>query len=76
MKAYRELEREGLVGGRPGQGTFVLETLPGASHADLDELRTALEAWFRRAVALGLDEESVVALVSTVLREYQKEAAA
>jgi GntR family transcriptional regulator len=76
MKAYRELEMEGLVGGRPGQGTFVLQTLPGASQADLEEMRAALHQWFRRALELGLDEESIVALFSTVLREYQKEAAA
>src|SRR6058998_3465105 len=34
LKAYRELEREGLVGARPGLGTFVLKTL---SHHDLAE---------------------------------------
>ena len=29
LKAYRELELEGLVDGRPGQGTFVLRSLAG-----------------------------------------------
>src|SRR5487761_1472574 len=29
LKAYRDLEREGLVQGRPGQGTFVIGSLPG-----------------------------------------------
>ena len=29
LKAYRELEREGLVEGRPGVGTFVLRGLDG-----------------------------------------------
>ena len=29
LKAYRDLEREGLVRGRPGAGTFVIRTLPG-----------------------------------------------
>jgi len=28
LKAYRDLEREGLVRARPGQGTFVVGTLP------------------------------------------------
>jgi GntR family transcriptional regulator len=72
MKAYRELEMEGLIGGRPGQGTFVLETLPGASMDDLEELRTSLNRWLKRADELGLDEESVVALFTTTLREHLK----
>jgi GntR family transcriptional regulator len=29
-KAYRDLEREGLVRARPGQRTFVVRPLPGA----------------------------------------------
>src|SRR2546423_14980046 len=36
LKAYRELEREGLVEGRPGVGTFLLKGLDGPpphSHA-------------------------------------------
>ncbi len=28
FKAYTELEREGLVASRPGQGTFVADTVP------------------------------------------------
>ena len=28
LKAYRDLEREGLVRARPGQGTFVVGSLP------------------------------------------------
>src|SRR5439155_23773531 len=37
LKAYRELEREGLVEGRPGGGTFVLKNLggPNADHPRL-----------------------------------------
>src|SRR6266498_2145601 len=31
LKAYRELELEGLVEGRPGLGTFVLRSLAGPS---------------------------------------------
>ena len=33
LKAYRELEHDGLVEGRPGQGTFVLRSLAGPSLA-------------------------------------------
>src|SRR5215470_1920026 len=33
LKAYRDLEREGLVKPRPGQGTFVVRTLAGTDPA-------------------------------------------
>lgn len=76
MKGYRELEMEGLIGGRPGQGTFVLQALPGSSQDDLDEMRTSLNRWLERARELGLDKESVVALFSTTVHQHFKEVAA
>jgi GntR family transcriptional regulator len=76
MKAYRELELEGLIGGRPGQGTFVLQTLPGAAQRDLEEMRAGLLRWFARAEHLGLDEESILALFATTFRNRHKESAA
>src|SRR5258708_35035773 len=33
LKAYRDLEREGLVRGRPGMGAFVIPSLPGTEPA-------------------------------------------
>ncbi len=33
VKAYRQLEHEGLAGGRPGQGTFITGTPPSAPPA-------------------------------------------
>lgn len=71
MKAYRELEREGLIGGKPGLGTFVLRGLSGTSQADLEVLRQGLNRWFARAWELGLDEESIVALLTTTLRQQR-----
>jgi GntR family transcriptional regulator len=68
LKAYRELEIEGLVEGRPGVGTFVLRTLAGASLANQAALREDLVAWLRRARAAGLTGEDVVALVDTTIR--------
>lgn len=61
-KAYRELEREGLVGGRPGTGTFVLRTLSDASLAAHGPLRQDLARWLVKARRAGLDEESIEAL--------------
>jgi GntR family transcriptional regulator len=68
LKAYRELELEGLVEGRPGVGTFVRRTLAGPSLGRQDALRRELVTWLRRAGAAGLDREDVVALVETTMR--------
>jgi len=76
LKAYRELEHEGLVEGRPGLGTFVLRSLAGPSLASHAGLRHDLEAWLARARAAGLDQEDVVALVETTLRSSFQEGVA
>jgi GntR family transcriptional regulator len=76
LKAYRELEYEGLVGGRPGQGTFVLKSLAGPALERHAALRAELERWLRGAFAAGLDEESIVALFTASLRDTAKEGAA
>lgn len=68
LKAYRELELEGLVEGRRGQGTFVLRSLAGPAVANLAVLRAELVAWLGRARAAGLDRDEVDALVQTTLR--------
>ena len=69
-KAYRELEREGLVVARQGRGTFVASTLtPKASLAHYDRLRVELERWLAVADEAGLDEDSIRALISATLRE-------
>lgn len=68
LKAYRELEIEGLAEGRPGVGTFVTRTLAGASLASHAELRAELLDWLRRAEAAGLSDEDVTALVDTTIR--------
>jgi len=67
-KAYRELEHEGLVEGRPGLGTFVVRSLAGPSLANQAKLRRDLQAWLGRARAAGLDQDDVVALVETTMR--------
>jgi GntR family transcriptional regulator len=68
-KAYRELEREGLVVAQQGRGTFVASTLASPSLEYHQSLRRELEEWLRSAELAGLDEESVRALISTTLRE-------
>lgn len=72
LKAYRELELEGLVEGRPGLGTFVVQTL-GAPPPDYLRVRNGLERWLRDARTAGLDEEAIASLFTTTLREAEVE---
>lgn len=70
LKAYRDLEGKGLAVGRPGQGTYIAATLGGASR-DHGALRASLLEWMRAAAESGLDEQSMVALFSSTLHEFQ-----
>ena len=76
LKAYRELERDGLVAARPGLGTFVIRTLADTSLAAHGPLRHDLRRWLIRARRAGLDDESIEALFITTFRaEIQEEVA-
>ncbi len=68
LKAYRELEHEGLVTARPGVGTFVTRTLTDNTLAAHGPLRTSLEQWLAKARRAGLDEESIEALFLATFR--------
>lgn len=59
LKAYRELEMEGLVEGRAGVGTFVVRRPPGPAPATVALLRRGLDKWLRTAIEAGLDTESI-----------------
>jgi GntR family transcriptional regulator len=71
LKAYRDLEREGLVESRPGQGTFVQKTLASTSLASHAALRRSLVRWLQSASDAGLDGESVLALFMSTFRTFQ-----
>ncbi|MEU7835967.1 GntR family transcriptional regulator [Nonomuraea sp. NPDC049129] len=73
LKAYRELEHEGLVAARPGVGTFVTATLTGTSLAAHGPLRMELQRWLVKARRAGLDEESIEALFMTTFRTTAQE---
>lgn len=75
-KAYRELERDGLVVAQQGRGTFVSSTLATPSVEHHDALRRELERWLDAARRAGLDDESIRALISTTLREALRRHAA
>ncbi|MFC7384452.1 GntR family transcriptional regulator [Sphaerisporangium rhizosphaerae] len=68
LKAYRELEHEGLAAARPGVGTFVTKTLTDASLAAHGPLRQDLRRWLAKARLAGLDDESIEALFMTTFR--------
>jgi GntR family transcriptional regulator len=68
LKAYRELEHEGLVSARPGVGTFVTKTLSDDSLAAHGPLRRELQRWLTKARRAGLDDESIEALFGDTFR--------
>jgi GntR family transcriptional regulator len=73
LKAYRELEHEGLVSARPGVGTFVTGSLGGQSLAAQGPLRQALRGWIAKARRAGLDDESIEALFRDSFRSAADE---
>jgi GntR family transcriptional regulator len=72
LKAYRELERDGLVSARPGIGTFVTRSLTDGSFAAHEPLRRDLRRWLAKARLAGLDEESIEALFTSTFRAAQE----
>jgi GntR family transcriptional regulator len=70
LKAYKELEIKGLTTGRPGQGTFVQATLSQIALPELTALRRSLSAWLTAADRAELDEDGIVALFTSALRDF------
>jgi GntR family transcriptional regulator len=73
LKAYRELEYEGLAAARPGIGTFVTGTLDGGPLAAHGPLARDLKRWLARARRAGLDDESIEALFASTFRSASEE---
>jgi GntR family transcriptional regulator len=76
LKAYRDLEREGLVRPRPGQGTFVVGTLPHSDPAAQERFLTSMTAWLQKARAAGLGPDDIEAIYRTAVRNLFAEGAA
>ena len=72
LKAYKELETKGLAAGRPGQGTFVQATLSQVTLPELSGLRRSMLGWLASAEEAGLDEDGIVALFTSALRDFFK----
>ena len=75
-KAYRELEREGLVRARPGLGTFVTRSPSGADPATQARFLAAMTDWLRSARAAGLDPDDIEAIYHTAFRSCFSEGVA
>ena len=73
LKAYRDLEREGLVEARPGHGTFVLKRPPGPPPGTVARLGRSLARWVQQAREAGLDDESIESLLRVTLRAAEEE---
>jgi GntR family transcriptional regulator len=76
LKAYSQLESEGLVVSRPGLGTFIAQGIPAPLAPALQrQLRRGLDAWIRSAAAAGLDREGMLALINLAVDEKDKKGA-
>ncbi len=68
LRAYRELDLEGLVEGRRGVGTFIATGQVPLPPDDLRALRSSLQRWVDRARAAGLDDDNMAAVFADTLR--------
>ena len=76
LKAYRDLEREGLVRARPGLGTFVVGKLPGTDPAAQAKFRRSMSTWLRSAREAGLSADEIEAIYRTAFRDCFSEGVA
>jgi GntR family transcriptional regulator len=76
LKAYRDLEREGLVEGRQGVGTFVLRRPDGPPPNEQVALTRSLATWVARARRAGLADGDIESMVRATLRAAAAEATA
>ena len=73
LKAYRDLEREGLVRAKPGLGTFVVGRLPRTDPEEQGRFRRSLAEWMRKARAAGLSVDEIEAIYRTAARDALSE---
>jgi GntR family transcriptional regulator len=77
LRAYRDLEHEGLVVSRPGLVTFIAAKVPPAlAQSSYRSLRAELERWIRKAHEAGLDDDMLASLVAHVLHAKTREGVA
>lgn len=75
-KAYRDLEREGLVQARPGQGTFIVKSLPRTNPMIQARYLRSMTKWLNDARAAGLSLDDIEAIFRTAERNLSAEGVA
>lgn len=73
LKAYRDLEHEGLIEARAGHGTFVRGRPPGPPPSIHARLGRTLAGWVREARAAGLDDDAIESLLRVTLQAGAEE---
>jgi GntR family transcriptional regulator len=72
LKAYRELEREGVVVSRPGIGTFVREGVQLGPRVGQAHIRAGLARLVQKAREAGFDDADLGALFDDVVRRAEE----
>jgi GntR family transcriptional regulator len=74
-KAYRELERDGVIETAPGRGSFVKSNgqADSTKAAAIDIARNALTSAVREAKSVGLSSEDVRSLASAAIDRWFRE---
>jgi DNA-binding transcriptional regulator YhcF (GntR family) len=76
LRAYRDLDREGLLTMRSGSGTFVAAPAAAAEEGALyAQLAGELRRWIGTARRRGADERTLAALFDQLLHETTREVA-
>jgi GntR family transcriptional regulator len=68
LRAYRELDLEGVTEGRRGVGTFVAPDVTSLPPDDVRDLRADLQRWVQLARHAGLENDDIGALFAEVVR--------
>lgn len=68
LRAYRELDLEGVTEGRRGVGTFVAEGVTAIPADDVADLRGGMQRWVTKARGAGLDADDMGALFADAVR--------
>ena len=76
LKAYRDLEREGLARPRPGLGTFIVASPPGADRVTQARFLASMTKWMASARTAGLGPDDIEAIYRTAIRNSLAEGVA